>query len=125
VVYAARRGATWLVVDGKVERDAGTAVGDPVVAARRIAFGGRRGKRAYVAVDGKTFTYDLVFTDTVAFSRDGKRWGAIVGDLAKEQLYIVVDGTRQIPVDVKELYSGVASGNDHALVEWTRAELER
>ena len=125
VVYAALRAGTWIVVDNGRERDAGTAVGDPVVANQRIAFGGRRGTRAYVTVDDRTFTYDLVFTDTVAFSRDGKRWGAIVGDLAKEQLYIVVDGTRKIPVDVKELYSGVASGNDRALIEWTRAELER
>ena len=125
VTYAALRAGTWFVVDGTRERDAGDAVGDPIVTPTRVAFGGRRGTRHYITVDDRTFTYDLVFTDTVAFSRDGKRWGAIVGDLAKEQLYIVIDGARRIPVSVQELYASAATGKDDALVEWTRAELER
>jgi hypothetical protein len=125
VTYVAMRAGKWLVVDGTRELDAGDAVGDPIVTSTRLAFGGRRGKRHYVTVDGNTFTYDLVFTDTVAFSRDGKRWGALVGDLAKEQLYIVVDGARRAAVPVAEIYSAGAAGKDNALIEWTRAELER
>jgi len=125
VVYAALRAGKWIIVDGGRELDAGDAVGDPVVTSTRLAYGGRRGKSAYVAVDGKTFTFDLVFADTIAFSRDGRRWAAVVGDRTRERLYIVVDGRQRVPVDVHELYSSVASGKDDALVAWTRAELER
>lgn len=125
VTYVALRGGTCIVVDGERQLDAGDAVGDPIVTPTRLAFGGRRGRHHYVTVDDRTFTFDLVFVDTVAFSRDGKHWGALVGDLAREQLYIVVDGTRRTPVAVKEIYSAGAAGQDDALIEWTRAELER
>jgi hypothetical protein len=126
IAYAARRGARWLIVDGDREHDAGDAVGDPVFAGKRIAFAGRRGTRGYVVVDGITFPFDLVFEDSVAFSADGARWGAVAGDRAREQLFIVIDGTRRVPVAVRELYSAVASGGDEStLRRWTEAELER
>jgi hypothetical protein len=126
IAYAARRGTRWLVVDGARELDAGDGVGDPVFAGKRLAYAGRRGARGYVTVDGTTFPFDLVFEDSIAFSADGSRWGAVAGDRGREQLFIVIDGTRKIPVTVRELYSAVASGGDEStLRRWTQAELDR
>ena len=126
LAYAARRGTEWLIVDGERELPAGDTVGDPVLGGDRIAFAGRRGNRGYVTVDGRTFDFDLVFEDTVAFSTDGRRWGAVAGDRTREQLFIVIDGTRKVSVAVRELYSAVASGGDEAtLRRWTQAELDK
>jgi len=67
-----------------------------------------------------------VFEDTVAFSADGTRWGAVAGDRTREQLFIVINGARRVPVAVRELYSAVASGGDEATLRtWTQAELDR
>jgi hypothetical protein len=126
MAYAARRGTRWKIVVDDQELDAGDTVGDPVFSGSRMAYAGRRGKSSYVAVDGRTFTFDLVFEDTVAFSADGTRWGAVAGDRTREQLFIVIDGTRRVPVAVRELYSAVASGGgETTLREWTQAELDR
>jgi hypothetical protein len=126
VAYAARRGRQWLIVDGIRELDAGDAVGDPVFAGTRMGYAGRRGKTSYVAVDGREYPYDLVFVDTVLFSADGARWGAVAGDRTREQLFLVIDGARRIPVAVHELYSAVASGSgEWTLRDWLQAELDR
>jgi hypothetical protein len=126
LAYAARRGAQWLIVADDRELPAGDSVGDPVFAGHRLAFAGQRGNRGFVTVDDQTFTYDFVFEDTVAFSADGRRWGAVAGDRAREQLFIVIDGAREVLVTVRELYSAVASGGDDStLRRWTQAELER
>jgi hypothetical protein len=126
LAYAARRGAMWSIVHRDREVAVGDAVGDPVLAGSRLAYAGRRGKRSFVVVDDTTYDFDLVFEDTVAFSRDGRHWGAVAGDVTREQLFIVIDGVRRIPVHARELYSAVASGADEAtLRSWTQTELDR
>ncbi|HEY5947196.1 MAG TPA: hypothetical protein VIV40_16950 [Kofleriaceae bacterium] len=126
LAYAARRGTTWLIVADGRELPAADSVGDPVLAGTRIAYAARRGTSSFVVVDGQPYMFDLVFDDTVAFSADGTRWGAVAGDRAREQLFIVIDGKRRIPVAVRELYSAAASGaGESTLRDWTRAELDK
>lgn len=126
LAYAARRGTTWLIVHGDREIPAGDTVSDPVMAGPRLAYVARRGKASIVVVDGREYSFGLVFEDSIAFSSDGARWGVIAGDPIKEQLFIVIDGTRRIPLAVRELYSAAASGaGGSTLRDWTQAELDK
>ncbi len=130
VAYSARRGTSHLVVVDGRELDAGQAVGAPVFSAdgKRFAYAVRRSKRWFVHADGTEHEFDLVLPDSVVFSRDGKRWAAIAGDLRREQLFIVVEGNRRVPLPTTEIYSA-AAWNDHdataTLLSWVRAEVDR
>jgi hypothetical protein len=124
LAYAARRGATWFVIaDGKEVVQA-TALGDPVWSATgRLGVVARRGHDTLVIVDGHEHRVDLAFEDSLAFSADGTRWGVIAGNLAREQLFIWIDGRRTIDVPSHELYSAAASQPPDVLRAWVAAEL--
>lgn len=126
LAYAARRGATWLLVAGDREVVQATALGDPVWSATgRLGIVAKRGRDTLIVVDGHEYKVDLAFEDSLAFSADGAHWAAIAGDLAHERLYIWVDGARAIALPSHELYSAAASQPPDVLRAWVAAELAR
>jgi hypothetical protein len=134
VAFAARRGATWYLVDDGRLHVAGTYAGDPVFSAdgTRLAYVAREGRRWVAIVDGRAFRFDVIVDDTLAFSRDGRRWAVIGGDLAREQMFFAVDGTRRVPLAAEELYSAVqrnvataAADPGAVLRAWAAAEADK
>jgi hypothetical protein len=130
VAYRARRGASQLVVVDQRELPGGQTVGAPVFSAdgRRLAYAVRRARRWFVHADGREHELDLVLPDSLVFSDDGKRWAVIAGDLRREELFIVVEGNRRIPLPSREIYSLVASQDRDATAtirSWVRAEANR
>ncbi len=134
LAYAARRGASWqIVVDGQ-PREGGSLVGDPVLSrdGARVGFVARRGRWVAV-VDARVVPFDLVMEGTLAFSADGRRWAVLAGELATEQLFFALDGTRRIPLASAEVYSASAQFTatspfgDHGdiLRRWTAAEANK
>jgi hypothetical protein len=135
--YAARRGAAWRVVlDGR-EHNGGRWAESPVWSADGARWGylARRGDRAVAVVDGRDFAFDIALDGTLAFSRDGGAWSIIAGDLARQELYFAIDGTRRVPLPTVELISAAASLSlDHAILDpatpnvlglWSAAEADR
>lgn len=130
VAYAARTGARWQIVVDGAARDAGAFAGDPVFSpdARRLAYVARAGRRWVAVVDDHAFPFDVVVEGTLAFSRDGRRWAVIGGDLAREQLFFAVDGTRRVPLASAELYSAgerATAPDGELLRAWAAAEADK
>jgi len=131
LAFAARRGAAWyVVVDGRA-RPAGSYAGDPVFSpdGGRLAYVARRDGRWLAVVDGRGFAFDLVFDGSLAFSRDGRHWAVIGGDLASDRLFFAVDGSRRVPLAPAEIYSAgerAAPGDGGAVLRaWAAAEADR
>jgi hypothetical protein len=96
----------------------------------RLAFVTRRDRRTHVIVDGRDFAFDLAFEDSLAFSSDGRHWAIVAGELAREQLFFAVDGTRRQPLAQRGIYSAAArepmlSSQGDLLRTWARKQAER
>jgi hypothetical protein len=135
VGYAARRGAQWrVVIDGR-EHDGGRWAEAPVWSpdGTRAGYLARRGDHAVAVIDGRDYRFDIALDGTLAFSRDGRHWAVIGGDLAREQLFFVVDGTRRVPLAPVEIYSAgeraaidPTCGDDGSVLRaWAAAEADR
>lgn len=129
VAYAARRGATWLLVVDNRELAGGDWVGPPVFSAdgRRLAYVVRRGRAWFVIADGREHSFDRVLADSLAFSRDGKRWGAIASD-RHDQLFVAIEGRDRVPLPAREVDSAAARdtpGSQGLVRAWVQAELDR
>lgn len=135
IAFAARRAGAWSIVVDARPRPAGSYAGDPVFSAdgTRLAYVARRGRRWLAVVDDRAYGFDLVIDGTLAFSRDGRHWAVIGGDLAREQLFFAVDGTRRVPLAPVEIYSAgeraaihPAPGDDGSVLRaWAAAEADR
>ncbi|MGH9889607.1 MAG: hypothetical protein ACREBE_29010, partial [bacterium] len=137
VGYAARRGAAWsVVIDGR-EHDGGHWAEAPVWSpdGARTGYLARRGDHAVAVVDGRDYRFDVALDGTLAFSRDGRTWSIVAGDLARQELYFAIDGTRRVPLPADELYSAAAALSlAHPLLDpatpnvlglWSAAEADR
>lgn len=135
LAFAARRGATWSIVVDAEPRPAASYAGDPVFGpdGTRLAYVARQGGRWLAIVDDRAFGFDLLIDGSLAFSRDGRHWAVIAGDLAHEQLFFAVDGARRVPLAAAEIYSAgertalhAATGDDGAVLRaWAAAEADR
>jgi hypothetical protein len=93
----------------------------------------RRDRRWLAVVDDRAYRFDLVIDGTLAFSRDGRHWAVIGGDLAREQLFFAVDGTRRVPLAPVEIYSAGERAAIHPTLDdggsvlraWAAAEADR
>jgi hypothetical protein len=116
LAYAARRGASWVVVVDGRELPGGAAdgAGDPVFSpdGRRLAYLVRRGRASIAVVDGREHRFDLTLEGSLAFSADGRRWAVIAGELARERMFFAIGaergGLRQVPLPAFEVYSAAA-----------------
>jgi hypothetical protein len=135
VAFAARLAGTWYIVVDARARPVGSYAGDPVFSAdgTRLAYVARRDHRWLAVVDERAFAFDLLIDGTLAFSRDGRHWAVIGGDLARERLFFAVDGTRRVPLAPVEIYSAgeraaihAVPGDDGAVLRaWAAAEADR
>ncbi len=126
VSYAARRGTEWQLVVG--DRPIATApwISDPVFSGdgSRLGYLAKRGASWVAVVDESAFAFEMVIDGTLAFSRDGRRWGVVAGDVGREQLFIAVDGHRRVPLAMTELYSTAGQADD-LLRRWSAAEADK
>ncbi len=135
IAFAARRADAWYIAVDFQPRPAGSYAGEPVFSpdGTRLAYVARRDRRWLAVVDGRAYGFDLVIDGTLAFSRDGRHWAVIGGDLAREQLFFAVDGTRRVPLAPVEIYSAGeraaiqrAPGDDGGVLRaWAAAEADR
>jgi hypothetical protein len=133
--YTGRRGATSIVVIDGVEQHHETWASRPVFSAdgKHVAYAARRGRRMAVLIDGNAHDADIVIDGTFAFSADGRHWACLAGTTKDRELFFLVDGHRQAPLDFEEVVS--ASGRfsmqqvlggraDDVLRSWAEAEAE-
>jgi hypothetical protein len=128
LAYTARRGSSWFVVVDGHELWGGDHVSAPIFSddGRRLGFVAVRGKGTYVVVDDATHRFDLAFDDSLVFSPDSAHWAVIAGEVAREQLFIAIDGDRErITLPAREIYSAATAHDPRVLRAWTAAELAR
>jgi hypothetical protein len=99
----------------------------------RVAHLARRGGKTFVVVDGVEHQYDVVVAGTLAFSKDGRRFGCVTGDAKTRRLFITRDDGKRTQVDMEEVVAALSRGNQDALLtspdvtllrRWVAAELE-
>jgi hypothetical protein len=128
-----RDGRSVVVVDG-VERSNWDWAGSLALSSNgRLAHLARRANQTVLVVDGKERTFEVVVAGTLAFSRDGKRFGCVTGERAKKRLFITRDDGTRSPVDMEELAAALSRSPPESLVlspdvtllrRWVEAELE-
>ncbi len=134
--HLARRGASHVaVIDGR-EGPGWAWAGDLVLGpgGRRFAYLARRGERSLVVDDRGETALDLTVSGTLAFSRDGGRWGVVAGDASAHRLFIAVEGGGRHALDGEELVAAVTRlppeerlghrPDEEILRRWVAAELE-
>ena len=118
--YAARRGAAWrVVIDGR-EHDGGRWAESPVWSPDGARWGylARRGDKAIAVVDGREFAFDIALDGTLAFSRDGRAWSIVAGDLARKELFFAIHGAIQGAIHGAS--QGASHGASHGAIDGTR-----
>lgn len=124
----------FVVVDGK--RGPGHAWAQSLALSRdgrRVAYLAGAGRGTVLVVDEKKTPVDVVVSGTLAFSRDGTRFGCVMGDRATKRLFIQRDDGKRTPLDMEELVAALSrqpmetmlTAPDVALLRrWVEAELE-
>ena len=100
---------------------------------QRFAHLARRGGKTFVVLDGTELTFDVVVSGTLAFSKNGSRFGCVTGDPKTRRLFITRDDGKRAPVDMEEVVAALSRGNPDTLLtspdvlllrRWVEAELE-
>ena len=134
--FIGQRGGRSVVVVDDRERSTWEWAGSLVLSAdgARVAHLARRGGQSLVVVDGLERTFDVVVAGTLAFSRDGQRFGCVTGETKTRRLFITRDDGHRSEVDMEELVAALSRGSPDALLSapdltllrrWVEAELER
>ena len=127
-----RNGRYVVSIDGE-ERSTWEWASSLALSGERVAHLARRTGRTFVVLDGKELTFDVVVAGTLAFSKDGKRFGCITGDATTRKLFITRDDGARTQVDMEELVAALSRGNQDSLLatpdvtllrRWVEAELE-
>lgn len=128
-----RNGRYVVSIDGE-ERSTWEWASSLAMSGERVAHLARRTGRTFVVIDGKELTFDVVVAGTLAFSKDGKRFGCITGDAKTRKLFITRDDGARTQVDMEELVAALSRGNEDSLLaapdvtllrRWVEAELEQ
>jgi len=134
--HLARRGFSHVAVIGGREGPGWEWAGDLVLGpgGRRFAYLAKLGDRSFVVDDRGETAFDLVISGTLAFSRDGRRWGAVAGDADRRRLFIAVEGGARHAIDGEELVAATMRlppedrlahrPDEEILRRWVAAELE-
>jgi hypothetical protein len=130
----ARDGRSVVVLDGK-EISTWDWAGSLVLSAdgSRYAHLARRAARNLVIVDGVERNFDVVVVGTLAFSKDGRRFGCVTGELKTRELFLTRDDGKRSLVDMEEVVAALSRGPTDSLLtspdvtllrRWVEAELE-
>lgn len=99
----------------------------------RSAHLARRDGRTLVVVDGVEKSFDVVVAGTLAFSKDGRRFGCVTGEAKTRRLYVTRDDGKRSQVDMEEVVAALSRSSPEALLtspdvtllrRWVEAELE-
>lgn len=119
-----RAGGKFLLLDGAERPVAPSALGLALAPdGRRFAYVAGNAAHPAVVCDGVAYLFPMVVEDTVTFSRDGRHWGVLAGNLAQRKLFVAVDGRAARGFDTVELF-GSASAAPTFLRRWVAAEME-
>ena len=129
-----RAGRSVLVLDGE-ERTTWEWAGSLVLSpdGTRLAHLARRGALNLVVVDGVERPVDLAVAGTLAFSKDGRRFGCVTGEKKTRRLFITRDDGPRTLVDMEEVVAALTRTPETLLTSpdvtllrrWVEAELER
>lgn len=121
-----------VILDGRVHARERWAAGLRIDAqGRRFAYVAQRAGLVYVVHDTGERGFDVILPETLLFLADGTRWACLAGDLDREELYVVVEGTsRTRPFDwseagrlmLRQPEQGSAPDGVDALRSWVAAE---
>jgi hypothetical protein len=129
--YIARSAArSHVVVDGRVRYRVPTPTATALAFspdATKVAFVYRHRRGPVVVVGRDAFAFDVLVEGSLRFDRSGRHWALLAGELARRELFVVVDGRARVPFDATELFGGGLGAGDVAelLGRWVLAELER
>jgi hypothetical protein len=128
-----RDGRSVIVIDG-VERSRWDWAGSLALSATgRVAHLAKRDEQTVLIVDGVEKRIEVVVSGTLAFSRDGTRFGCVTGERAKKRLFITRDDGTRSPIDIEELAAALSRSPPESLLlspdvtllrRWVAAELE-
>lgn len=98
----------------------------------RYAHLARRDSKTFIILDGAELTFDVVVAGTLAFSKDGRRFGCVTGDAKTRRLFITREDGKRTLVDMEELVAALSRGSSEAMISapdvmmlrrWVEAEL--
>lgn len=135
-LFTAKSDLGWFVVRDRLSGNVYAAVGEPVASGdgAHSAYLARMGSQLLVVRDGEEIPVGLALEGTLAWSRDGKRLGCVVGDADARKLSFWIDGALR-PFDQEELAAALMKPSADTRLEaqvdadllrrWVSAELER
>jgi hypothetical protein len=131
--FIAQRDRRFLVVRDGVEAASHALAAGLVMSAdgQRLMFVAREGQQLLLVVDEVATPYDLILPDTLAFSRDGRHFGFVMGEARTKRLFMRFDDGSRSPVDLEELAAAISrlpltelnSPSGAVLSRWVEAEL--
>lgn len=101
---------------------------------KRHAYLAHRNGQPMVAHDDRRSAFDFVIEGSLVFGAGGDHWACIIGIASARRLYIAVDGTPRVPVDLEELTAALMKPVPTArggavtstmLRTWVSAELDK
>jgi len=129
--YIARTAArSHVIVDGRVQWNVPTPTATALTFSQdgtRVAFVHRHPRGPVVVVGRDAYRFDVLVEGSLRFDRSGRHWAVLAGELARRELFVVVDGRARVPFDARELFGGGLGSGDvvELLGRWVLAELER
>lgn len=98
---------------------------------KRLAYLARRQGRTMVVFEDREMPADAVVDGSLAWSRDSRHWACMAGDPKTRAIFVLADGMRRRPFDVRELVflaerqSSLPPGSENRLLqEIVSGELE-
>lgn len=126
LAFVAHRGDDAIVVVDGIERGAWASASPPIFSAdgARWAYVGSMGGGAVLVDDRGRKAFDVVLADTLVFDAR-ERVGAIVGFASNRSVWVTIDRTPRVRVDLAEWVAEVQRAGTLDPRSWVEAELAR